>query len=113
MTPRDGSNDSEVGVHRRQAAVDGSIRRIVDMLLQAGAEADAPDHDGNTPLLTSAGTGCVALCKRLLTHGANADTRCHALFLCYFNGCSSVFVACAAMLCSMADVPSCCQEVVM
>lgn len=72
----DGGNDSVGDIQQqRQAALDDSIRRVADMLLQAGAEADAPDNDGDTPLLTAAGTGCVALCERLLTHGANADTR--------------------------------------
>ena len=42
------------------------------MLLDAGAEPDATDADGNTPLLTAAATGGAALCELLLERGASS-----------------------------------------
>lgn len=60
---------------QRAASVDRSVRAIADMLLAAGAEVDAVDYDGNTPLSLAARTGGAALSKLLLARGACADTR--------------------------------------
>ena len=59
----------------RKLSVEVSVRAIADMLLEAGADVDAIDGEGNTPLLTAAETGGVALCELLLARGANADAR--------------------------------------
>lgn len=57
---------------QRRLSVDRSVRAIADMLLDAGAEPDAIDADGNTPLLTAVATGGAALCELLLARGANS-----------------------------------------
>lgn len=60
---------------QRKLSVEVAVRAIADMLLQAGANVDAVDSEGNTPLLSAAKTGGVALCELLLARGANADAR--------------------------------------
>lgn len=60
---------------QRTVSLDGAVCTIADTLLDAGAKMEAVDQDGNTPLLTAAGTGGAALCKLLLTRGTNADAR--------------------------------------
>ncbi|CAM9922558.1 unnamed protein product, partial [Ectocarpus sp. 12 AP-2014] len=45
------------------------------MLLDAGANPDAVDADGNTPLLTAAKTGAAVLCEILLARGADPRAR--------------------------------------
>ncbi|CAM9103917.1 unnamed protein product [Ectocarpus sp. 13 AM-2016] len=45
------------------------------MLLDAGANPDAVDADGNTPLLTAAKTGAAVLCQILLARGADPRAR--------------------------------------
>lgn len=57
---------------QRKLSLDRSVRTIADLLLDAGAEPDAVDADGNTPLLTAAATGGAALCELLLERGANS-----------------------------------------
>eukprot|EP00903_Cladosiphon_okamuranus_P012921 g12064.t1 len=71
---------------QRKLSMDRSVRRIADLLLDAGAEPDAIDCDGNTSLMTAAATGGAALCKLLLERGAN--TRATNLF-----GSSALFLA--------------------
>ena len=61
---------------QRKLSVEVSVRAIANMLLEAGADVGAIDGEGNTPLLTAAETGGVALCELLLARGANADARC-------------------------------------
>eukprot|EP00904_Undaria_pinnatifida_P002822 jgi/Undpi1/12540/HiC_scaffold_6.g02209.m1 len=64
------------------------------MLLEAGADVGAIDGEGNTPLLTAAETGGVALCELLLARGANADAR-------NYEGLSALFLA------VLGDAPEC------
>ena len=60
---------------QRRLSVERSVRTIAGMLLQAGADIDTADNEGNTSLLTAASTAGVALCELLLARGANADAR--------------------------------------
>ncbi|CAB1110917.1 unnamed protein product [Ectocarpus sp. CCAP 1310/34] len=60
---------------QRKLSADRSARTIADMLLDAGADPDAVDGDGNTPLLTAAKTGAAVLCEILLARGANPCAR--------------------------------------
>ncbi|CAM9925144.1 unnamed protein product, partial [Ectocarpus sp. 12 AP-2014] len=60
---------------QRKLSADRSARTIAEMLLDAGANPDAVDGDGNTPLLTAAKTGAAVLCEILLARGADPRTR--------------------------------------
>jgi ankyrin repeat protein len=48
---------------------------ILELLLEAGANADSPNADGQTALLTVARTGNVEAAELLIKHGATVDAR--------------------------------------
>src|SRR5690606_9083598 len=48
---------------------------LVALLLEAGAEVDAPNADGQTTLMLAARTGSVEVAKRLLARGADVNAR--------------------------------------
>eukprot|EP00803_Ostreobium_quekettii_P005438 evm.model.scf_543EXC.1 EVM.evm.TU.scf_543EXC.1 scf_543EXC:1016-8427(+) len=54
------------------AAEDGDIY-VVDTLLGQGADVDAVDLNGNTPLILAAGNGHIDVMRVLLNHGADID----------------------------------------
>ncbi|MEU6812480.1 ankyrin repeat domain-containing protein [Streptomyces sp. NPDC046831] len=54
------------------AAAFGADARV-DALLRAGADPDAPDGDGMTPLYAAAVHGAVGTVRRLLAAGASPD----------------------------------------
>ena len=49
--------------------------RSTGMLLEAGADANVANEDGQTPLMLAARTGNVALAKLLVQHGADVNRR--------------------------------------
>lgn len=50
-------------------------KTIIQMLLAAGADVDAADSDGVTPLLLTASRGHIKAAKQLLAGGANANAK--------------------------------------
>lgn len=68
--------------NKPSSSLDHSVRIITDMLLCAGAEIDAVDHEGNTPLLTAARTAGATLVELLLARGANPDARLKKTLAC-------------------------------
>lgn len=60
---------------QRKLSVNHAVRAIADMLLDAGGDPEAVDNDGNTPLLTAAGSGGAALCELLIARGVNYFSR--------------------------------------
>ena len=57
-----------------QAASSGHLE-VVDLLLAAGAAADVPDGQGQTPLMRAAGAAAVPTGRRLLDAGADVNAR--------------------------------------
>lgn len=55
--------------------IERSTLAIAELLVGAEAEMHAVDDEGNTPLLTAARRGKWALCKLLLSSGADASHR--------------------------------------
>ncbi len=53
-----------------------SDQGAVDVLIEAGANIDAKDYNGRTPLHDAAETLCCHAARALLKHGANVNARC-------------------------------------
>lgn len=59
-------------------AIDGQEKLVmIDALLRAGADPNAMNKNGETPLFKAATIGSARLCKALLAGGAEVNTVCH------------------------------------
>ena len=56
-------------------AVKAANPELVEMLLKAGADVDAPNQDGETALMLAARTGSQGVAKELVAGGANVNAR--------------------------------------
>jgi len=56
-------------------SVSGAPDQLVELIIAAGAEIDAADNDGDTPLHVAALNGHVGTVKLLLSHGADMHKR--------------------------------------
>jgi ankyrin repeat protein len=56
-------------------AIKANNVELVELLLNAGAHADAPNADGQTALMLAAHIGALPIAKLLLAHGANVNAR--------------------------------------
>lgn len=63
--------------------------KVVDALLSSGADKDALDNDGTTPLMRAAGEGSLGAVKSLLTAGADLNMQSA-----YDGGCALHHAAC-------------------
>jgi len=66
---------NDMAIHALNAAAAGGHTAIVALLLDAGAESDAPQHGGWTPLMSAAANGDAATLDVLLEHGADPRVR--------------------------------------
>lgn len=55
------------------ASVEAGSEEAVELLLDYGADVDAKDKYGNTPLHDAAKYGNISICKLLLGYGADID----------------------------------------
>jgi ankyrin repeat protein len=62
--------DGESPLH---IAVNGADRGAIEKLLAAGADIDAPDNVGYTPLFYATGDGNLEIAELLILHGANVN----------------------------------------
>src|SRR5438034_6975999 len=63
------------GVTPLQLAATNGNAAIVELLLKAGAEVNAPNSNGTTPLMFASASGKTDAIRILLDHGANVNGR--------------------------------------
>jgi len=68
-------SQNAMAVHALNAAAAGDHADIVALLLDAGADPDARQHGGFTPLMSAAANGNEAAVAALLDHGADRAAR--------------------------------------
>jgi ankyrin repeat protein len=66
---------NDMVIHALNAAAAGGHAGIVALLLDAGADPDAPQHAGWTPLMSAAANGDATTLDVLLEHGADPRAR--------------------------------------
>jgi ankyrin repeat protein len=59
-------------------AVANGEKKVVELLIEHGADLAAATADGDTPLHIAARTGTAELVQLLLSHGANPDAKNHS-----------------------------------
>lgn len=83
MTPENSMHGNKPGpknVGKRDAglssvmyAAQGGYCRVMELLIDAGADVNAQDEDGLTPLHFAASSGCAEACRMLINAGADPD----------------------------------------